>query len=111
MSSEHAIQYVLKWSFFQPVLQLKENHVEKFLSILLDGNIHRLSSVILERKTEFSGIVTDSVAEFEIGEHFLDLMQNIIINLASFIFNNILLQVIFSCDESESKSRSHKELL
>jgi len=38
-------------------------------------------------------------------------MQHIIINLASFVFYNILLQIVFSCDESESKSWGHKELL
>ena len=75
------LQHLFEWcspeSFFKSV----EEHVEELLGVLLDGYVDRVAVEIFEGETELVGIVLLPLCEFEIGEHGLELMEDVVIDL------------------------------
>lgn len=81
------------------------------MSILLYGDIDRLSLKILEGEAKLVRSVVLFFGEFEIGEHSLKLMENIVIYLFTRSFGEALWLSVVCHQNERSKRLSHEELL
>lgn len=75
LTAVHTFKQVFERSRSQTRFEFIENHVEEFLRVLLNADVDRFSHVVFKREAEPSWIVIQSIAQVQIREHLLELMQ------------------------------------
>lgn len=79
LPSENILKKVLHGSLGKHVLDPAEGNAKEFLRILLNAHICRLTRVVLERETEFTGVVLHALRQFEEACHLDQLMQEVVV--------------------------------
>jgi hypothetical protein len=100
-----------EWRILEPLFQLIKNHIEELLGVLLYGHINRITVNILKGKAEIVGVELLSFGEFEIGEHILELMQHVIVDLFEAALDEVRRLPVISHQQQVSEWTGHVELL
>jgi hypothetical protein len=95
----------------EPLFQLIKNHIEELLGVLLYGHINRIAVDILKGKAEIVGVELLSFGEFEIGEHILELVQHVIVDLFEAALDEVRRLPVISHQQQVSEWTGHVELL
>lgn len=97
-------------------LQFIEDHIDKFLGILLDGHIHWLSGVVLEGETELVRIVVRSIRIIKVGKQSLKLVNHVVVDqlfitISPLVEDFVLWLIVVCHQDSVPECWSHVELL
>jgi hypothetical protein len=111
MAFKHIIDQILLWGWFKLGLYPIEETIGEFLGIALDSYVCWLTAIILISKTEFKRIVGLSLCQFHKSKHFLELVEQVIIDHLVFILDNFLIFCVDGFQNIIPKLRYHKELL
>lgn len=103
--SKHVFDKSWVLGIFEPTLKSIKEHIRILINIHLLGHIGRISFIIFERLTEGLRIVVFLLTVFQIHEHFLHLIQDIL------LWRNIGRGRIVCISYRVAEVRSHEKLL
>jgi hypothetical protein len=95
----------------QAIFNLVEEHSEELLRVLLLSGVSGVPLKVLEGKAKLVGVEIDSLGYLQVGEHFLDLVERVVIDLFALVLLQILSHAIVNRKQLVSEAGDVKELL
>lgn len=65
---------------FEALLEFVEDHVEELLRVLLNDHVDGIAAVVFEGETEVDWVEVDAVTQLQVGEHPLELVENVVVH-------------------------------
>lgn len=105
------IDQMLKGRMLETLLDPIKQHIEELLGILLPADVNRVTFEILEGETEVLRVVLLLFSELEVGEHRLELMQEVVVEVVAAVVHEVLWHAVFRHENEVAEWYGEEELL
>ena len=83
-SAVDTVDDIFEGGRFQCFFALVKEVVDVLLGVLLDGDVYGVATLPFVGVAVFFGIVVFSIGEFKVSEHFLELVEHVVIHVSDF---------------------------